>query len=459
MSQTSDIDTSSQIDFTKTHEDPPNTTNTNKNQVTSDNFVSILNESLKLDSKDQHRLILNILDSQGELGYKFVKTLYEQLTAAEEKSTLTTNRKRKNTNLAVDDEMQISQEDTGSQAAAEEDPSYSQSSTANKRQHVVSIEKPTFPPRNQPPPQNNNNQQQSTSNNSKQNTHNFFPGATTQIKIPPITLVNPKTYQAINQLALQGEFKISHSKQERNDSIKIFPETTDDYRKITKILEQQNQEFICRDIDEAKLLKVVFRNVPKFVEIQDIEDELTQQGYEIVKIDRMYRKNQDGTKTPYSLVLIQLPHNERSKQIYNLKHINGFAIKVEPKRTQQIAVQCHNCQQFGHNQQSCRLNPKCHRCAGQHHYSKCEKPVTIPAKCCNCEGSHPANFTGCPKYPKHLNPIPRTPHSIIHPSPVQQGVSYSQATTGNINPLLTAIQQLQLALTAFISSPTQHLNV
>ncbi|GFW37301.1 nucleic-acid-binding protein from transposon X-element [Trichonephila clavipes] len=49
--------------------------------------------------------------------------------------------------------------------------------------------------------------------------------------------------------------------------------------------------------------------------------------------------------------------------------------------------------------------PKCLKCSGSHLTADCKKSTKSPAKCANCGGPHPANFSGCPS-----NPINRKQH-------------------------------------------------
>lgn len=453
MSQNSDMDTlneqlidnQSQIetnimDQTQTNPQPP---------ISQDEYYTRAQYNIQnLTIRNQQKLIFETLATQNEVGHKFIQHLYKQLEQHLENIDQQTSRKRRNSE-ATDD---LRDQDSGKiQATTTQDNTTNEPSQDTGKQQVSLARQPLFPPRSQP-----NNPQPIVHPSTSNDPPNPFPGSTNQIKVPPITVINPKTYHAINELAKNGKFKISHAKTERNDAIKIFPATIEDYREITKTLELNDQEFVCRNIDEEKLLKVVLRNVPKFADVPEIIQELQDQGHQIIKGDRMYKKHPDGSRTPYSLVLLQLPHNEKSKSIYNIKYVCGFAITVEPKRTTMTAMQCHNCQQFGHNQSSCRITPRCHRCAEAHHYTACKKPITMPARCCNCGGNHPANYSGCPKFPKIPNPInrPHIPQPINHPSHAQPGTSYAQSLSGPTHPLISAINQLQNVLTAFLTSPS-----
>ncbi|GFW83561.1 nucleic-acid-binding protein from transposon X-element [Trichonephila clavipes] len=62
--------------------------------------------------------------------------------------------------------------------------------------------------------------------------------------------------------------------------------------------------------------------------------------------------------------------------------------------------QCYRCQEFYHHSRFCNRAPRCLKCSGCHLTSDCKKPNKAPAKCANCSGPHPANFSGCPQNPK-----------------------------------------------------------
>lgn len=91
-----------------------------------------------------------------------------------------------------------------------------------------------------------------------------------------------------------------------NNRIKIYPETLDDHRKITKILDKHNQEYFSINIEDEQLFKVVIKGLPTFLDTNDIKDEIEQTGIAITKIDRMYKKLPDGSKYYYNSILVQL---------------------------------------------------------------------------------------------------------------------------------------------------------
>ncbi|GFW61859.1 nucleic-acid-binding protein from transposon X-element [Trichonephila clavipes] len=74
-------------------------------------------------------------------------------------------------------------------------------------------------------------------------------------------------------------------------------------------------------------------------------------------------------------------------------------VAVEPLNKSTMPQQCYRCQEFFHHSRFCARAPKCLKCSGGHLTSECTKSAKAPAKCANCSGSHPANFSGCPKNP------------------------------------------------------------
>lgn len=109
-------------------------------------------------------------------------------------------------------------------------------------------------------------------------------------QVPPRTLTNPQTYQAIKKAQTTENINIT-SAREKNNQIKIFPTTPDDHRKITKLLDQHNQEYFCVNIDSEKVMKIVIKGLPTFLSVEDIEEEL--------RLRTHYKQNrQNVQKTP-----------------------------------------------------------------------------------------------------------------------------------------------------------------
>ncbi|GFY19473.1 nucleic-acid-binding protein from transposon X-element [Trichonephila clavipes] len=78
---------------------------------------------------------------------------------------------------------------------------------------------------------------------------------------------------------------------------------------------------------------------------------------------------------------------------------SSVKVSVEPLNKSTFLPQYYRCQEFFHHSRFCTRAPKCLKCSGGHLTSECTKSAKAPAKCANCSGPHPANFSGCPKNP------------------------------------------------------------
>ncbi|GFT61576.1 nucleic-acid-binding protein from transposon X-element [Trichonephila clavipes] len=105
------------------------------------------------------------------------------------------------------------------------------------------------------------------------------------------------------------------------------------------------------------------------------------------------------TNTNMPLFLVTLPKSPESRGIFNIKTIGFFRVAVEPLNKSTMPPQCYRCQEFFHHSRFCARAPKCLKCSGGHLTSDCTKSAKAPAKCANCSGPHPANFSRCPRNP------------------------------------------------------------
>jgi hypothetical protein len=69
-------------------------------------------------------------------------------------------------------------------------------------------------------------------------------------------------------------------------------------------------------------------------------------------------------------------------------------VSVEPRKPSNGIPQCTNYQRFSHTKKCCHLPPRCVKCAGDYHYTRCQKTQETPPKYVNCNSSHPANYRG-----------------------------------------------------------------
>lgn len=233
---------------------------------------------------------------------------------------------------------------------------------------------------------------QNKSTGSSQNTPVKMP------RISPIFLKDKSKWN--NTQRILNEHRIQTTKCKLvSTGIQIDPSTEEDYRKLIKILDNNNLEFYTYQLRSEKLLKVVLRGVMQESTEQEIREDLLHQGYPVSKIIRM--KGRDGLPAPMILVEIAREY----KSIYNLSSCCGLAVSTESLRSRSGIIQCHKCQSFGHSQLNCHIKYKCMKCGEEHSTHLCTKPITTPPKCANCSGEHLSTFLRCPSNPNNPNSL------------------------------------------------------
>lgn len=229
------------------------------------------------------------------------------------------------------------------------------------------------------------------------------PTQTKRPSIPPVILRDKNSWTNISAKLRSEKIEFSKAKN-LTDAIRIHPMTANDYRRMTKLFDEQKIAYHTYSLPEQKLLKVVFRGVCEAIPDAEVKADLEAQGLHPIDVHRLRKRN--ANKTPMPLVMANLPRDE--KHVYKITRLCGLSITVEAMNKKLGPSQCHRCQKFGHSQACCRAVARCVKCAQTHLTKDCTKSRDIPAKCCNCQGAHPANYKGCPAYPQETRPATTT---------------------------------------------------
>ncbi|GFX52994.1 probable RNA-directed DNA polymerase from transposon X-element [Trichonephila clavipes] len=112
------------------------------------------------------------------------------------------------------------------------------------------------------------------------------------------------------------------------------------------------------------------------------------------------------TGLPMPLFLLTLPKNMINKDIFNMTELCYLKIKVEPLRPKIGPAQCFRCQGIFPLVQILHEESEMRQVRSAHLTRNCTKTSATEATCCNCQGNHPANFTGCPRNPLNKPPPP-----------------------------------------------------
>lgn len=223
------------------------------------------------------------------------------------------------------------------------------------------------------------------------NNHSKQPQTTDNtLKIPPLFVMNISHFTEFRQeitKTMQNDFIITA----KLNKIKINVETIDDFRLLTKFLEEKKYEYYTYRLKNEKDISAVIRNLPMSITELEVMEELKNLNYPVRSVVRLTNKD----KAPTPLMAIQLSNEPVSQDIYKLNKLLNCIIVTEPRRKSKDPPQCTNCQRYGHIHKSCRLQSRCVKCNGSHHYSECTKVSETPPICVNCNGTHPANYKGC----------------------------------------------------------------
>jgi len=168
--------------------------------------------------------------------------------------------------------------------------------------------------------------------------------------------------------------------------------SVDDYRATTNYLDESKIDYHTFQLPENKQLSINIRNLPVNITEQCIFNELIELNFEVTSVTRLQKK----FKNPLPIVAVLL--SKPSIGIYSLTRLLHCVVVVEPRRPSKDIPQCTNCQRFAHTKKFCHLPPRCVKCAGDHHYSLCQKSNDTPPKCVNCNSNHPGSYRGCTYY-------------------------------------------------------------
>lgn len=130
----------------------------------------------------------------------------------------------------------------------------------------------------------------------------------------------------------------------------------------------------------------VIYNVPSDLSDEEIVDVLKEQ--KVSKIQRLtYFDKQSRTRVPSKSVKLFFSCQELPD--YVVIGFRRYRVKVfVPK-----AIQCYNCQGFGHMKGECRNNTKCIKCGKSHPTEQCTAESLV---CANCKGNHASTDKSCP---------------------------------------------------------------
>lgn len=274
------------------------------------------------------------------------------------------------------------------------------------------------------------------------------------IKSPPIFVCGVNYIRPLQELLDMTAKNEYTMKVLNNNQVKIQPNSSEKYLPIIEALKEKKTEFYTYQRKQDKTFKVILRNMHPTSDQRQIIEALAAKNHNVSRISNI---QQQSTKIPLPLFLVELEPNDNNKDIYKIREINNSIITFEPPYKKRDIPQCRRCQQHGHTSKYCYKSPKCTKCAEGHWTSDCLiKEKTDNVKCYNCGGNHPASYKGCnvrKQLQKKLFPALREKRNIQQPNAfsagqVQPNIMYSQIVQGTAQQTSSNHQPQQQQTTA-----------
>ncbi|GFX42211.1 nucleic-acid-binding protein from transposon X-element [Trichonephila clavipes] len=181
--------------------------------------------------------------------------------------------------------------------------------------------------------------------------------------------------------------------------LKIFCKTSDEHRVVTDHLKEIKEQFYVIDPPDSRPLKVVIKGLPISTEINEIQDDLTSQGFSVEKVAQLTRSK---TKAPLPIFMVELEKKPNSPDIFKLKKCCYLAVQVDAFNRRPGVSQCYNCNLFNHSSKNCFMHTRCLKCGESHRTNECpiKDKIQNPV-CINCNKTgHMANWSQCEEFPK-----------------------------------------------------------
>lgn len=215
--------------------------------------------------------------------------------------------------------------------------------------------------------------------------------------IPPITIIGHTKPQVLEMCKEKNltEYHVKHT----STGINLYCKTADDFVSMRNaIKDSKTVQYFTHDLATEKEYKVVLKGLLDCDEA-DLKPELEKHKIMPKNIRQIVPKKQKFQgqvlyvlSFPINTVKMSILRQCKYLCMVNVEWDHYIPKKYGP-------TQCYNCQEFGHGSRNCGKPTKCPACAGPHILDKCEAldNPNFARKCANCEGSHAAGSSECPK--------------------------------------------------------------
>ncbi|RZC36380.1 hypothetical protein BDFB_015209, partial [Asbolus verrucosus] len=109
-------------------------------------------------------------------------------------------------------------------------------------------------------------------------------------RIPPVILRNTNKWTEVTAHLVGAGVKITKAKT-CQDGIRIQPASSDEFRALTKHLDDQKLPYHTFSTEEEKTLRVVLKPIPVGIDAEEVKEDLVHQGFHPIKVSRMVRSS------------------------------------------------------------------------------------------------------------------------------------------------------------------------
>jgi hypothetical protein len=125
---------------------------------------------------------------------------------------------------------------------------------------------------------------------------------------------------------------------------------------------------------KAGPINAIIRHLPGNTPAEIYEGQV-ELRFNIISLKQMFTdcRSQGSSSTSLPLFLTTLLRSVKSHEIFKLTSLCYISTKVEPYRSQNGLMQCHNCQQFSHISANYKQPTHCLLCGDGHLHRECHK--------------------------------------------------------------------------------------
>ncbi|GFT44221.1 nucleic-acid-binding protein from transposon X-element [Trichonephila clavipes] len=143
--------------------------------------------------------------------------------------------------------------------------------------------------------------------------------------------------------------------------LRIFAASTEERNEIIEFL--KGEQFFALHPQDTKTQKIVIKGLPISADIDDIKQDLSEQGFLVSKVAQL-TKSKSKFKLP--IFMVELQKSPDSPDIFKLEKCCYLTVKIDTFNRRPGPTQCYNCNLFNHSSKNCHIKTRCLKCGEPH---------------------------------------------------------------------------------------------